>query len=182
MYSAGQQRAKNANVDFLTARMRAKKNGVITYLDSLYEDERVRVINWAIKSGRQKRKAQKQKQSDVRKELSRRAEEKRQKRMEKARKQLEKQLQKADINNISTVFPDLSDATTSTLKDILNGTIIGRDICHNWYDSHTNAQSTWNRRIEKLRTKKHIPFYKIAYWGDDETYENAMTMMYLNGP
>lgn len=59
MFSAGKERAKNANLDFLVARMRAKKNHVVPYLDEMTEQKRERVITWAIKRGRQARKVDK---------------------------------------------------------------------------------------------------------------------------
>lgn len=61
--------------------MRAKKkNKVVPYLDSLYEEKRGQVINWAIERARKKTIVYKQKQADM-KELSKRAKEKRQKKM-----------------------------------------------------------------------------------------------------
>ena len=43
MFSAGKQKSKNANVDFLRSRMRAKKNGIIAHVDSMFKDERERL-------------------------------------------------------------------------------------------------------------------------------------------
>ena len=40
MFSAGKQGSKDANVDFLRLRMRAKKNGIIAYVDDMFKDER----------------------------------------------------------------------------------------------------------------------------------------------
>ena len=57
MYSAGKQRSKHASIDFLRARMRARKNGVVPYMDSLFKDERERIVNWAIHVARKNRKA-----------------------------------------------------------------------------------------------------------------------------
>ena len=175
MYSSGKERSKNATIDFLAARMKAKKNKVVEYLDSLYEDKRNHLIDWAITNGRLQRKRQKQKQSAVHQELSRRAAAKRQKKTEGAQKKLTKQLKTVDIKNISTEFPDLSAEIIASLKDILSGNIIGRDICHTWYDSGTHEQSTWNGRIEKLKKKRDSEIYQIAYWAHDESYEDDAT-------
>ena len=48
MFGAGKERAKNANVDFLAARLRSRKNKVVQWLDDMYEDKRSSIVNWAI--------------------------------------------------------------------------------------------------------------------------------------
>lgn len=73
MFSAGKQKANNATVSFLSARMRAKNNKVVQYLDGMYTDRRERIVAWAIGMARKKRAWDRKKQDDVRKELSRRA-------------------------------------------------------------------------------------------------------------
>ena len=52
MFSAGKQRCKHASIDFLRARMRARKNGVVPYMDHLFKDERERIVNWAVGQGK----------------------------------------------------------------------------------------------------------------------------------
>ncbi len=71
---------------------------------------------------------------EVRKEMSVRAANKRQKKSEKERKALERKLKDIDSNNIPKVFPDITRDVCSGLTDILNGTLVGRTICHTWYD------------------------------------------------
>ena len=62
MFSAGKQRCKHASIDFLRARMMARKNGVVPYMDSLFKDERERIVNWAVDRARKNRKASQKKQ------------------------------------------------------------------------------------------------------------------------
>lgn len=173
MFSSAQERAKNATVYFLAARIRARKNRVVAYLDGMYEEKRESVVKWAIGRAREKRKLKKQKQNELRQELSKRSAVKRQKKSQSAQKQLEKKLQSVDLKNIASAFPELSEMEVSTLEDILSGKIIGRNLCHTWYDIDKNTQSTWNGRILKLKQVRRVPFYKISYWEDDETFENA---------
>ena len=83
MFSAGKHRAKNATTSFLSARMRAKQNRDVPYLDGLYKTKRERTVTWAIGMARKKRVFNRKKQDDIRKELSRRAAAKVQKKQEK---------------------------------------------------------------------------------------------------
>ena len=66
MFSAGKERAKNASIDYLRAKMRAKKNHVVEYLNSLYKDKRDRIINWAVRRARTQRIASHKKQKETR--------------------------------------------------------------------------------------------------------------------
>ena len=173
MFSANKQRAKNPTVHFLTARIRARKNCVVAYLDDMYKDQQENVIKWTIGRAREKKKVKKHKQNELKKELSKRSAAKRQKKTESAQKQLEKQLKSTDLNNLESTFPQQSGTELSTLKDILSGKIIGRNLCHTWYDRDKDSQTTWNSRIQKLKTIRRVPHFRIAYWEDDETFEDA---------
>ena len=105
MFSAGKERAKNATIDFLAGRMKARKNKVVPYLDSMSEAKRERVISWAVRRGRQKRALQKQKQGEVKKELSRQTKMKRQKKTE--ARQLERRLKAVDIGEANTLLKEI---------------------------------------------------------------------------
>ena len=48
MYSTGRDRAKHVNIDFLVARMRARKNKVVHWLDNMYQEKRERIVMWSI--------------------------------------------------------------------------------------------------------------------------------------
>ncbi|XP_050404243.1 uncharacterized protein LOC126820380 [Patella vulgata] len=179
MFSAGKERAKNANVDFLVARMRAKKNNVVGWLDSVYEGKRSRIVTWAIGKARKKRSMNRKKICDVNKELSRRAAHNRQKKNIKERKDIEKKLKNLDVSALKTVFPEVSDETHVDLVGLFEGSIVGRSICHTWYDEDTDQKTEWCGRVEKMKKRKkdgnkqNIHCYKIAYWSAEGSYEDA---------
>ena len=82
--------------------------------------------------------------------------------------------QDIDINEIKTVFPDIPDDISSGIADILTGKVVGRTICHTWHDNDTRDQSVWSGKIEKLKRRKgDIYCYTVAYWAEDECYENS---------
>lgn len=73
-----------------------------------------------------------------------------------------------DPDDIEKEFPELEDSVN--LVSILNGTVVGRDICHVWYDSETQDKIIYCGRIEKLK-RKNGNIYVIAYWKEDESYD-----------
>ncbi|KAK6174994.1 hypothetical protein SNE40_013537 [Patella caerulea] len=175
MFSAGKERAKNATTDFLVARMRGKKNKVVHWLDGMYPENKEKAVTWAIGHARNKRKLARKKISDVRQEMSKRAANKRQKKNEKQRKAIEKKLKNTDIRELKSVFPDISEDIHLALIDVLRGTVVGRSICHTWYDETTCDQTLYSGKIEKLKKRKgDVYCYTIAYWcGEEETYGDA---------
>lgn len=171
MFSAGQERAKNASVDFLTARMRARKNNVVTWLNNLYTEERENIMKWAVGRGRKRRKESRKKTSEVKAEILRRIASKQQKKDEKTRKSIEKKLKQIDTKDVQTSFPNLTDEVCSLVIDILCGRVVGRKIHHIWYEEGTTK--LYGGKIEKL--KKNNKEYVIAYWlADEETYSDAI--------
>ena len=173
MFSTGKEQAKNVNVDFLTARMRARKNQVVPWLDEMFDEKRKHIVMWSIGRARRKRRANRNKVDAVRKEMSVRAANKRQKKSEKERKAVEKKLKEMDINDINQVFPELEQNVCSMLSDILTGRVVGRTICHTWYDESTGEKTVWSGKVEKQRRRSGTNFYSIAYWSEDETYKDS---------
>ncbi|KAK6167399.1 hypothetical protein SNE40_021435 [Patella caerulea] len=90
MFSAWKQRAQHASTSFLSARMRAKINRVVPYLDGIYKSKQECIIKWEIGMARKQRNRDRKKQVDISKELSRRAAAKVQKKQERNKKDLEK--------------------------------------------------------------------------------------------
>ncbi|KAK6183204.1 hypothetical protein SNE40_010731 [Patella caerulea] len=175
MFGAWKQRAQNATTSFLSARLRAKKNRVVPYLDGIYKSKQECIVKWAIGMARKKRNRDRKKQVDISKELSRRAAAKVQKKQERNKKDLEKKLMATDITDINTEFPDLEETCVVNLTDILSGKVVGRDICHMWYDNDTQEKTVYSGRIEKLKKKQgQIYYYRIGYWEKEESYEDAV--------
>ena len=51
MFSAAKQHSPNATICYLSARMRAKKNRTIEYLDSMEPEQREKLVRWSIGKG-----------------------------------------------------------------------------------------------------------------------------------
>ena len=83
------------------------------------------------------------------------------------RKKLEKSLKKG-LNVSKQVFPDL-DYSKDGLSDLLDGTAIGRKICHIWCED--NELVPYNGLIKKILPNK---MYQVAYWSKSEELDNAV--------
>jgi hypothetical protein len=171
MFSAAQQRAPNANLCYLSSRMRAKKNRAVEYVDALDTERRRNVVCWSVGMARKKRTTNRRKHAEMQQELSRRAALKRQKKQESVRKTIEKKLKTINLEDIEKEFPELASNSLADLKDIMSGAVVGRNICHVWYDTDSLEKNIYSGRIEKLKGKKSNT-YVVLYWGEGETHEN----------
>ena len=109
----------------------------------------------------------------MRHELSRRAAVKVQKKEQKERKTTEMKLKHLNLDDIHKEFPNLEQNTITDLSDIMSGAVVGRNICHVWYDSASQEKSIFSGRIVKLKKKKNN-MYVVGYWSQDETFEDAV--------
>ena len=172
MFSALKQKAPNATLCFLSCRMRAIKNRTVQYLDSLEESRREDILKKAISYGRRDRRKKNQKQLRV--ELIRRQDEKVQVKDAKIRKQVEKKLKEGGLDAVVKLFPTITENEIDGEKvmDLLEGRAIGRNIVHVW--ELDGERLPYNGRIEKLcESKRKGKSYKIAYWTDDQKYNDA---------
>ena len=106
-------------------------------------------LTWAI--GRARRKRWTQKESWGCKGRRCLPEQQTRQKIIKDRRALEKKLKDTDISDIPKEFPNLAKDACSMLIDILSGTVVGRTICHTWYDQNTREQSVWLGKVEKER-------------------------------
>ena len=172
MFSAAQQRAPNATLHFLSSRIRAKKNCVTVYLDSLQEEQRDKVISFAVSFTRKLRIRKRTEKRNVLAELSRRSSQKRQKKQMSELGKIEKKLRALpSTDELSVAFPELENNKLQELTEILDGKCIGRNIMHSWHDDGTQENTLYCGRIEKLL--RGGLKYEVAYWEPTEDYDDA---------
>ena len=145
---------------------------VVPYLDAMFtknENEySVGLCAWPGKRGGEKQK-------EIKQELYRRAAMKTQKKVEKDRKDIEKKLKSVDVGDIATQFPELEENSVTDLAGILTGDVVGRNICHVWYNADTRDKTVYSGMIEKLKKRKgNAHCYKVVYWGQEESYDDAV--------
>ena len=100
--------------------------------------------------------------------MIRRQEEKKQVREFAQRKEIERNLKKSGIESVVQDL-SVSDNDKVMAQDIVEGRATGRNVVHVWNDECTLR--TYNGRMTKLKANKK---YKIAYWGANETYDDAV--------
>ena len=92
MMNAAKKRAPNASYCFLSSKIRSVKNKVVDFLNSLDEEKRERIVNWAKGKARLRRSANQVRLGELRKEMINRQMKKRQQKQDKERRQVELQL------------------------------------------------------------------------------------------
>lgn len=168
MFSASQQRAPHATLCYLSCRMRAKKNRTVKYLDSMPGEEREEILKRAVPFGRRQRESRRRSVKDLRLEIIKRQAERRQEKDESARRALQRCLKKGGVDALFR--QDGLQVTDKVMaEDIMQGRIVGRDICHTWCED--GGDKLYSGSIVGFKKRKEI--YIVAYWGEDETFEDA---------
>nr|XP_047135318.1 uncharacterized protein LOC124812551 isoform X2 [Hydra vulgaris] len=58
--------------------------------------------------------------------------------------------------------------------DVMCERIVGRNLCHEWYDSDTAMTVLYNGRVEKLKKAQKDIIYTISYWTREENDTEAV--------
>ena len=148
--------------------MRACKNKTVDYLDGLEDERRDHVLKKAIRLGRMQRDRRRKTQKELRLELIRRQKNKEQKRNDTERKKVENFLKQHGLEATKKEYPSLDYAQLGRVTDILEGTAVGKHICHIWIVE--NEVVPYYGMIKKLYATKK---YKISYWTEEQGQDNA---------
>ncbi|XP_047136489.1 uncharacterized protein LOC124813465 [Hydra vulgaris] len=174
MFSAAKGRSPNASIDYISCKLRTKKNGTIDYLDNLDDFSKKMVVQWSIQAARKKRIKTRLQHTEIRAEISKRQTIKRQKIDEKEKRKLEQQLTLLTISEILNLFKNLSTKQIDDLNNVMCERIVGRNLCHEWYDSDTAMTVLYNGRVEKLKKAQKDIIYTISYWTREENDTEAV--------
>ena len=170
MFSAAKANAPNATLCYISSRLRAQKNRVVDYLDSLEPAKREKLMKLAITLGRKVRQRKRKKCIEIRQEISRRVVAKKQQQVTYQRNKLEARLKQTGVD-LATEFPVMEVNTRQQVQGILDGKIVGHRICHIWYDQENQEKTVYFGKIEKV-LKRGGGVYVVGYWGEGETYED----------
>ncbi|KAK6185670.1 hypothetical protein SNE40_007851 [Patella caerulea] len=156
--------------------VRAQKNNVVDYLDDLEPEKRKKLIEFTVPLARKRRQENRKKDVQIKAEISKRLANKLQKKKTQERNKLERLLRTCDIGKVSIKeqieFEDLDESVLQSVNDILAGKIVGHYMCHLWYDEDSLEKTVYHAKVEKL-LKKNGGTYRIGYWEENETYDNA---------
>ena len=147
MFSAAKEHAPNATLCYLSSRIRALKNKVVDYLDGLQTEKRDKLIKLAITFGRKQRGIKRKRSAKIKEEISKRMAAKQQKKQTFNRNKVESKFKNSDVD-VSREFPDLDEETKQGVQDILAGKVVGRRICHVWYDVDSQEKTLYNEKIK----------------------------------
>ena len=96
-----------------------------------------------------------ERKEDLKRELSRRLALKRQKREQTERKKIEKTLEEANfyVQDIHKAY-QLETKAVNDLQEILSGDVIGKNICHLWFDEDIRENVVYNGKVLETHPKK----------------------------
>ena len=171
MFSAALNRAPNATLSFLSARIRAQKNKVVDFIDFLPSDRKESLIQLATSLGRKQCLKKRKRTAEIRKEIAKRLADRVQKKRTVERGKIERKLKLFAISDIGAEF-DLDEHTVEVVSDILSGKVVGHKFCHIWYDSDSQDKTLYLGKFEKL-LKKGGGTYRVGYWSEGEEYEDS---------
>ena len=78
-------------------------------------------------------------------------------------KKVESKLKTHSPGECQARFPELEMKSISDLEDSFTGAIVGRDLCHAWFDVDYIEKTVYDEKVEKWKGMKWTT-YKIAYW------------------
>lgn len=171
MFSAMQAKDPNATICYLSCKMRCRKNRTVGYLDGLSQERRDEVLRKAVQLGKKQRRKRRMNEKELRAEVLRRVQEKAQAREMTERRKVDKKLKTATVDTLASEFPEVTGQRLENLKVLFKGEAVGQLICHTWYEE--GVQVVYSGKIEDKFTERRIYKYRIAYWANDESYEDA---------
>lgn len=147
LFSALKDSSPNAALCYISSRIRAQKNKVVTYLDSLHPEERRKLIELSITLARKVRQKKRKKCIEIKAEILRRLAAKKHKKTTQERNKLEAKLKKS--TDLAADFPEMETDTREIVQDILGGKIVGRKICHVRYNEEVQEKTIYYGKVEK---------------------------------
>ena len=176
------RRAPNATVQYIEAKVKAKSNHTLDWLQCQSADEQARAISFAIGHTRQQSKEKKERQERMTAEIIRRmAATSRQRNLQERRKvekgvrQLEAQ---KDVNegtvSAMSMTNNLSDEQATHIVDLCQNPIslVGVKMVHTWYDEEKESDEIFHGEIIKMRRRKKCTFV-VAYHRASETPDDS---------
>ncbi|XP_033122099.1 uncharacterized protein LOC117121105 [Anneissia japonica] len=168
MFSARKTMKPNATIDYIACGIKARKNKTTSFLHTLDNATKQRLMNTAISIGRLQRKVRKRTTKEVEAEIRKRIEDKGQQRNDAARKKMEKELKAKGLDKLLKEKEEWK-GFEDQLQVIMSGKLSGY-LQHIWYDSETRKLEVYCGAVKKFLKGKSV--YRIEYWGTDESYED----------
>nr|XP_047144092.1 uncharacterized protein LOC124817731 [Hydra vulgaris] len=169
MFSEAKGRSPHATICYISCKLRSKKNKTIDYLESLDPIYRENVVKWSINASRKKRITNRLGHAALRAEISKRQACKRQKMDEKEKRKLERDLRVQSFNDMKDLYKHLSIKQLSDLNDVMSERIVGRELCHEWFDADNSKSVMYDGRVEKVNRRKDDKIFTISYWKNEDT-------------
>ena len=172
MFSSAKNRAPNASLSYLSAKLRSKKNNTVLYLDNMDEKLKEDLIEKIVPIASKSRDKIRLRRKEIQSQIADRDARKRQKLVMKDKKKVEKILRRIEnVDEIDKEFPELERNISQDLRELLSGNSVGKDIFHVWQEE-SGEKKSFMGRIEKVKARNVC---KVGYWDvKEETHEDAV--------
>ena len=87
---------------------------------------------------------------------------------EKEKRKLERELSVLTISDMMNLYKNLPAKQLDDF-DVMSEKIVGRKLCHEWYDTDYSKSVIYDRRKEKVNKRQLDRIYTIFDWKQDET-------------
>lgn len=165
MSDAGVRRAPNASIGFIEAKIKAKTNQSLTWLESLPAEEKDETIKYLVAKSRLMSSKKNSRQKEVEAEIVKRLEAKSQKKDAQQRNRKEKKvvaLEKVESGHVTpeavAELGDIPSGTQDALLKLFNSPkdSVGLKFLHTWFDEERDANSVYRGEILKKKKKKKM--------------------------
>ena len=169
MFSSLQNRASNATIANISAKIKCTKNGTVDYLLKMTEEERAILIKKSICVSAKLKQKSKENVKAMHKVIVSRVHEKVNEKQRKKRKGLEKRIKEAvkkkqDMKEIL----DCTEVQAKMVNDIIDGGMIGKEFIHVWTNKKTKVDEDWNGRIMRMNDEP-VDNCIVNYWKEDSS-------------
>ena len=186
------RRAPNATVQYIEAKVKAKTNHTLDWLQCLPASEQAQAISFAIGHTRQQTKEKGGRKEKMTAEVISRMAASSRKRNLQERRKVEKRVRQLEVQkdvgkdtvSALSMTNDLSDEHIKHIVDLCQDpvSLVGANLIHMWYDQENESDEIFHGEIIKLRRRKKctfvVAYHRISESPDDsEDYDTERTQI-----
>jgi hypothetical protein len=173
MFSASFSKAPNATIPYISAKIRAKKNGVMNQL--VHDVPSQKEFDIAIRLANSARRRRKAELKAIIREMQKRraaksyeAQQKEVRKIEKVAKKLNKRSSREEV---CALFNDVSEEIQDIIFSLCVGNVISQTCVHSFAEGERFEAIPWHGKFERQLVKKRVVHYEICYWDPKCSYD-----------
>ena len=174
MFSMMQERAPNASLIYIAAKVKCSKNKVIPYLMQMDKETRETLIKKTVHVAATVKRESQQYVQNMHKEISKRVHQKIYTRKVADRRKLGKKIKECMKSDSKLSLLQCNEAVKSGMLGIIKGSVTGKYMMHIWYDRDLDEDVAWYGKVLRFnKTTKGDPMLIVNYWTEDGCESNG---------